>query len=272
MSDETVMRNRPANITTYTPSLLESIGREKQRQSLGITEDELPFKGLDIWNAYEFTWLNAKGKPEVAVAQFQIPGSSKNIIESKSLKLYLGSYSNTSFEHRKEVISTLESDLTIAARAAVSVSLMSPEHVQQEGLGLLVGNSLDHLDIEMSEYYWNPDFLEIESATIVRESLYTHLFRSICPMTGQPDYASILIQYNGNSIGHAGLLKYLVSYREHAEFGEQVTERIFVDIMNRCSPDRLAVSAKFTRRGGIDINSHRTKGEGLPAEVRVWRQ
>lgn len=264
--------NKTQYVTTYTPSLLESLPRLERRQSLGITEENLPFKGLDIWNAYEFTWLNAKGKPEVAMAQFQVPLKSVNILESKSLKLYLGSYSNTPFAHRNEVIQTLESDLTLAARAPVSVALMTPDQVLAEGIGLLLGNSIDHLDVDISEYYWNPEFLELESNTAVREILYTHLFKSLCPITGQPDFASIMIQYSGNSINHEGLLKYLVSYREHAEFAEQITERIFVDIMNRCSPERLAVSARFNRRGGIDINSHRTYEENLPDAVRVWRQ
>ncbi len=259
-------------VSTYMPSLLESLPRQEQRQSLGITAENLPFQGMDIWNAYEFTWLNLKGKPEAALAQFQIPLKSANLIESKSLKLYLGSYSNTPFSQRNEVITTLESDLTLAARAPVSVTLMTPDQVQHQGVGLLVGNSLDHLDVDISEYYWNPEFLELESETIVRETLYTHLFRSRCPITGQPDSASILIQYNGNSISHEGLLKYLVSYREHAEFGEQIAERIFIDIMNRCSPERLAVSARFVRRGGVDINAHRTHEETVPADVRVWRQ
>lgn len=264
--------NKTEYVTTYMPSLLESVGRSNQRQTLGIADDALPFKGMDVWNAYEFSWLNSKGKPEVAVAQLQIPGKSAQIIESKSLKLYLGSYSGTPFGHRNEVIQTLESDLTLAAQAPVGVSLLTPEQVQHEGMGQFTGTNLDNLDIEIDEYYWNPDFLELESSTIVRESVYTHLFKSLCPMTGQPDYASVLVQYNGNSISHEGLLRYLVSYREHAEFAEQVTERIFVDIMNRCAPERLAVSARYTRRGGIDINAHRTHEEALPPEVRLWRQ
>lgn len=259
-------------VTTYMPSLLESIPRQDQRQTLGITEGALPFKGLDIWRAYEFTWLNTKGKPEVAVAEFQVPGKSAHLIESKSLKLYLGSYSNTPFGHRNEVIQTLESDLTLAAQAAVGVSLMNPDVIQHEGVAQFIGTSLDNLDIDVDEYYWNPDFLELESSTTVRESLYTHLFKSLCPMTGQPDFASILIQYNGNGISHEGLLRYLISYREHAEFAEQIAERIFVDIMNRCAPERLAVSARFTRRGGVEINAHRTFEEPLPPEVRLWRQ
>lgn len=276
MSDDTVMRNAPGQkatyTTMYTPSLLDSVPRVKQRATLGITEDALPFRGMDVWNAFEFSWLNNKGKPEVALVQLQVPAKSINIIESKSLKLYLGSYSGTRFGHRSEVISTLESDLTIAARAPVSVTLMQPDQVQNTGLGVLMGQSLDYLDIEMDEYFWNPDYLAVESDTIVRESLYTHLFKSLCPLTGQPDFASILIQYNGRTISQEGLLKYLISYREHGEFAEQVAERIFVDIMNRCTPDRLTVQARFTRRGGVDINPFRSLDAEMAADVRVWRQ
>lgn len=272
MADNTVKTRKPGYVTTYTPSLLDSIPRKDQRQKIGVTEDALPFKGLDMWNAYEFTWLGQKGKPEVALAKFLIPANSPNLIESKSLKHYLGSYSNTPFSQRNEVIKTLESDLSLAASAPVSVILMTPEQVHQEGLGLLVGHSLDNLDVDIQGYHWNPKHLKIESDTIVRESVYTHLFRTLCPLTGQPDIASVLIQYKGNSISHESLLKYLVSYREHAEFAEQVTERIFVDIMNQCSPEGLGVSTRFGRRGGIDINSHRMHDEELPTDVRVWRQ
>lgn len=259
-------------VTTYMPSLLDSIPRSKQRQMLGIADDAVPFKGLDIWTAWEFTWLNTKGKPEVAALQMQVPVKSKQIIESKSLKLYLFSYSNTKFANRNEVVTTLEADLTLAAQAPVSVALLTPDAVEREGLGVIAGTSLDIQDIEIDEYYWNPDFLELESSTVVRETLFTNLFKSLCPMTGQPDFASVSISYNGAGISHEGLLKYLVSYREHAEFAEQVTERIFVDIMNRCSPERLAVSLHYTRRGGVEINSHRTHEEPIPPEVRLWRQ
>ena len=256
----------------YTPSLLESIPRQKQRQTLGISEGTLPFKGQDIWNAYEFTWLNQTGKPEVAVLQLQFSGKSSHLIESKSLKLYLGSFSNTAFADRTEVVRALESDLALATQAPVGVVLYTPEQVQQRGIGQLIGTNLDLQDIEINEYLWNPALLVLESAVARRESVYTHLFKSLCPMTGQPDFASILVQYNGNSISHKGLLRYLVSFREHAEFAEQVTERIFVDIMNRCAPERLAVSALYTRRGGIDINAYRTLDEEHPANVRLWRQ
>jgi len=276
MADETFLRDSATPeteyTTTYTPSLLDAVRREKQRASLGITEDALPFRGMDVWNAYEFSWLNNKGKPEIALAQFQIPAKSTNIVESKALKMYLGSYSGTRFGHRSEVITTLESDLTITARAPVSVTLMQADVVQAAGIGVLMGQSLDNLDISMDEYYWNPDFLALESDTIVRESLFTHLFKSLCPLTGQPDFASILVQYNGRMISQEGLLKYLISYREHGEFAEQVVERIFVDIMNRCAPDRLTVQARFTRRGGIDINPYRSLDAEMAADVRVWRQ
>ena len=280
MADETVLRGQGGEhyhqpveyVTTYRPSLLASIPRQQQRQSLGITPEALPFRGVDVWNAYEFSWLNARGKPEVALAQLQITAKSINIIESKSLKLYLGSFSGTRFSRRAEVINTLESDLTMAARGPVSVSLLSAEQVQQHGIGTLVGQSLDHLDIEVGEFLWNPDHLQLESNTIVRESLYTHLFKSVCPITGQPDFASVWVQYNGRSISHTGLLNYLLSYRQHPEFAEQIGERIFTDVMNRCQPDRLTVQARFTRRGGIDINPFRSHEDILTSEVRVWRQ
>lgn len=276
MADDPVVHNNTDKtteyVTTYRPSLLESIVRQKQRQNLGITEETLPFRGLDVWNAYEFSWLNTKGKPEVAIARFIVPAKSRGLIESKSLKLYLGSFSQTKFGHRSEVISTLSSDLTVAAHAPVDVSLMSRDQALHGSLSALVGSSLDTQDIDIDSYSWDPEFLEVESDTIVRESMFTHLFKSLCPMTGQPDMASIHIQYSGRSISHAGLLRYLVSYRSHAEFAEQVIERIFVDIMNRCEPDRLAVHGYFMRRGGIDINPYRSHEDIQVTDLRLWRQ
>jgi 7-cyano-7-deazaguanine reductase len=259
-------------ITTYTPSLLESLSRNDKRQALGIAEGALPFRGVDIWNAYEFSWLNNSGRPEVSVAQFHVPCSSANMVESKSLKLYLGSFSQTSFGHRNEVIATIESDLSVATRAPVGVSLFSPEHVLHAGIGVLAGTCLDNLDVEVDEYSWNPDYLEMQNSVVVREALYTNLMQSRCPITGQPDTASVFVQYHGATISHEGLLRYLISYREHAEFSEQIVERIFVDIMNRCSPDRLTVQARFTRRGGIDINPFRSHDENPTTDVRLWRQ
>lgn len=259
-------------VTTYTPSLLVPIHRATQRRALGLAEDELPFCGFDVWNAYEFSWLNRRGKPEVALAQIQVPSKSASIIESKSLKLYLGSYSGTKFSSRSEVVSALEADLTRVAGSPVSVALQSPEQVLKNGIVPTVGQSLDTLDIDIDEYDWNPDFLMPESDTIVRESLYTNLFMAKCPMTGQPDCASVLIQYHGASISHESILKYLISYREHSEFAEQIAERIFVDLMNRCAPDTLTVQARFSRRGGIDINPYRSHEENMGPDTRNWRQ
>jgi len=259
-------------VTTYTPSLLESLPRNDNREALGIAEGALPFRGIDIWNAYEFTWLNGSGRPEIAVAQFQVPCSSANMVESKSLKLYLGSFSQTRFGNRNEVISTIESDLSVATRAPVSVSLYAPDHIQHAGLGVLAGTCLDTLDVEVDEYSCNPEFLVVENSIIGREALYTNLMKSVCPITGQPDTASVFVQYHGENISHEGLLRYLISYREHAEFSEQIVERIFVDVMNRCAPDRLTVQAQFTRRGGIDINPFRSHDENPTANVRLWRQ
>jgi 7-cyano-7-deazaguanine reductase len=259
-------------ITTYTPSLLESLSRNDKREALGIAEGALPFRGIDVWNAYELSWLNNNGKPEVAVAQFYVPCSSASMVESKSLKLYLGSFSQTGFGDRNEVITALESDLSIATRSPVSVSLFAPDHVLHAGLGMLAGTCLDTMDVLVDEYSWNPDYLVLQNSTIVRESLYTNLMQSRCPMTGQPDTASVFVQYHGATISHEGLLRYLISYREHAEYCEQVVERIFVDIMNRCSPDQLTVQARFTRRGGIDINPFRSHNENPSTDVRLWRQ
>ncbi len=263
--------NKTAYKDSYLSSLLRSLPRREQRQPLGITGNKLPFDGFDIWNAYEFSWLNAKGRPEVALARFQMPVGSVNFIESKSFKLYLGSCNNTKFALRSEVVDTLKSDLSRAINAPVKVLLMTPEEVQKEGLGQLCGTCLDYLDVEISDYRWNPELLEPETET-VQETLYTHLFRSLCPITGQPDLGSITVQYEGPGIRHEGLLKYLVSYRNQAAFGEQITEQIFVDIMEQCSPRKLAVIARFNRRGGIDINVHRTSELASTDEVRIWRQ
>lgn len=271
MTDPSAGVKKPI-ITTYTPSLLTSIPRTKQRQELGIREGVLPFKGTDVWNAYEFTWLNVNGKPEAVVLQLQVPCLSSHLIESKSLKLYLGSFSQTSFKSSGDVIATIESDLQATAMAPVSVNMLTQEHVQHGGLGVFPGTNLDLQDVEISDYSWSPTHLVATGTTSVRESFYTNLFRSICPITGQPDLASISIEKNGPLIDQEGLLRYLISYREHPEFAEQVVERIFMDIMNQCSPDRLTVSGKFNRRGGIDINPYRSHEDGLPPEVRLWRQ
>ena len=264
-------------LTSPSPALLAVMPRQNQRRTLGINSDTLPFDGVDVWNAYEFTWLNLRGKPLVATARFEVPAQSTHLIESKSLKLYLGSFSHARFESPPDVEARLISDLSRAVQTVVGVTLLDADMIRQAGLGEFTGTSLDDQDIEISEYIRNSALLELSGpdspdSSLVKESLYTHLFRSLCPITGQPDLASLLIRYEGRAISHAGLLKYLVSYREHAEFAEQVAERVFVDLMQRCAPEALAVTARYTRRGGIDINAHRCVHLPLPAEIRLWRQ
>ena len=306
--------------TTLAPSLLEPIERSAQRAQLGLAGDNLPFAGLDVWNAYEFTWLNGRGKPEVAIARIGVMADSPRLIESKSMKLYLGSYSGTKFEQTNDLVSSLEADLSKAAQTPVSVALLSPTQVCEEGLGNFPGTCLDDQDLTITEYQYNPNLLQLEGKQAVSESLpfpersrrererqlegkqavseslpfpersrrererqlegkqavseslYTRLFKSLCPLTGQPDFADILIQYQGAAISHAALLKYLVSYREHADFAEQVTERIFMDLQTHCAPERLTVTARYTRRGGIDINAHRGNDNSPPLETRLGRQ
>ena len=263
---------RAVYISQYTPSLLVSIPRRNQRVALGLTDTSLPFHGVDTWHGFEFTWLTARGKPEVAVAQIKVPAESTHIIESKSLKLYLGSFANTCFDDKHEVIGTLESDLTKTTGASVSIALMSADQSRIKGLHLPRGQSLDTLDIAINVYTLNPGLLKLESETRVQASLYTHLFRSICPITAQPDFATVSIHYCGKHICQAGLLKYLISYREHAGFGEQIIERIFIDLMDLCEPHRLDIQAHFTRRGGIDINPCRSLEKRSTADIRMWRQ
>lgn len=272
MTDAEVLGKKVEYVTTYNPSLLVTLARSKQRLSLGISDGELPFRGMDMWNCYDFTWLNGKGKPEVAVAEFQIPCSSSNLIEAKSLKLYLISFCQTRFNRRAEVKDALESDLSVAVQAPVSANLSTPEHAQQVGIGVLTGQCIDNLDVDIDDYYWNPDYLEVVSNVTVRESLYTNLLKTVCPITGQPDFGSILIQYNGRGIDQEGLLKYIISYREHPEFNEQVVERVFMDILHRCQPERLTVYARYARRGGIDINPFRSLDDSYAPDVRLWRQ
>lgn len=261
--------------TSYTdirsPSLLTSIPRGEGRS--GMEANALPFTGLDIWNHYEFSWLSASGKPEVRLASFSFPALSPSLIESKSMKLYLGSYAGTRFRESDEVLSFLASDLASAAGAEVGVRLVAPEAVQQKGLGSFAGDCLDAMQVSMDSFQPDPALLETGTGPRLRESLYSNLLRSLCPVTGQPDYGSVLVQYAGPPISREGLLRYLVSYRQHQAFGEHLTERIFMDILQRCAPESLLVHVCFTRRGGLDINPLRASpGHLVEEKPRLWWQ
>ena len=241
----------------YAPQLLFPISRQQKRDELAIVHP-LPFYGYDAWNAFELSWLNPKGKPVVAMAEIIFPCDSPNIIESKSLKLYLNSYNNTKFLSTDEVLETLERDLSKSAGAHTDVKIITAEAFSHKKIGDFDGICLDHLDIACDTYEVDANFLQTNNDEIVEETLYSHLLKSNCLVTGQPDWASIQIHYKGKSIDHGGLLKYIVSYRNHNEFHEQCVERIFVDIIQKCHPEQLTVYARYTRRGGLDINPIRS--------------
>ena len=274
---EDVLINSPLGKTTthyedvYAPHLLCSIPREAKRNELGITEP-LPFKGVDIWNAYDgISWLNPKGKPCVALGEFIVPCTSRYLFESKSFKLYLFSLSQTRFESLDEVQRVLASDLLKATGEVVRVKLVPVHAYNQLTITRLSGESLDDQDIEFDTYQVNPAFLKTGTEE-VSETLYSDLLKSICLVTGQPDWGSVQISYRGKKIDRAGLLKYIVSFRSHCGFAEHCAERIFMDLMRYCMPEYLEVYVRCTRRGGIDINPYRSTEEGMPENERLCRQ
>jgi len=246
------------NPQQYSPNLLFPISRSNNRAKLGINES-LPFFGVDIWNAYELSWLNAKGKPQIALASFMVPANSPNIIESKSWKLYLNSLNNHRIESETALIQLLSKDLSQAAGATVNVQLHKPEKISQLGMKELEGKLLDRLDLEIDPHQEpQADLLKThDTLGIVEETLVTHLLRSNCPVTGQPDWASVQIKYVGLTIDEESLLRYLIAFREHQEFHEHCVEKIYMDIKEKCRPSKLSVYARYTRRGGIDINPFR---------------
>jgi 7-cyano-7-deazaguanine reductase len=257
----------------YDPTLLFPIARINAREAIGIGA-RLPFFGTDIWNAYELSWLNARGKPQIAVATFFVPADSPNIVESKSFKLYLGSFAQTAFESTESVRETIKRDVSASCGATVSVHLATPHEFGKLRMEEFDGLSLDRLDLEASVY--QPDASLLSAAhdeAPVEETLVSNLLKSNCPVTGQPDWGSVQIHYAGPQIDHAGLLRYIISYRNHTGFHEQCVERIFVDIMKVCKPLKLAVYARYTRRGGLDINPFRTNYNlPMPDNMRLARQ
>ena len=255
----------------YDPALLFTVPRAPQRAALGIA-GALPFTGADAWTAYELTWLDEAGKPQVALAAFDVPAASPSIIESKSMKLYLGSFAQTRFAGMTEVAAAIERDLAHASGARVGVTLRGPVAFGTQSIRELDGASLDDQRVACDAYDVDPSLLAANGAA-VDETLTSRLFRSVCPVTGQPDIASVQIAYRGPRIDRESLLRYLVSYRCHPGFHEHCVERIFVDVASRCRTERLSVLARFTRRGGLDINPFRTNaGVPNPDNVRTARQ
>jgi 7-cyano-7-deazaguanine reductase len=255
----------------YDPGLLFPIERAPQRSALGLV-GPLPFSGVDLWTAYELSWLDPRGKPEVAIGHFGVPAESPRIVESKSLKLYLNSFSQTPFESAAAVARTIAADLGRAFGAEVAVSLAAPSEFARLRLDELAGESVDELPVDVRDYSPRPDLLAA-GGDVVQEALVSQLFKSNCPVTGQPDWGSVQLRYRGPRIDRAGLLRYLVSFRQHTGFHEHCVERIFVDVRSRCRPEQLTVYARFSRRGGIDINPFRSDWEAPPSTgVRTARQ
>jgi 7-cyano-7-deazaguanine reductase len=263
----------------YDPSLLFPLPRADKRAELGLGS-ALPFFGADLWTAFELSWLTPRGKPQVAIAQVTVPCETPNIVESKSFKLYLGSFSNTRCASADEVRDRLRADISEAvwrgapSASSVGVRLVLPEAFEREAIEELEGVNLDRLDIDCERYAPAPELLTAAfHEQPVEETLVSHLLKSNCPVTGQPDWGSVQIRYSGPQIDQGQLLRYIVSFRNHTEFHEQCVERLFMDIRERCKPVRLAVYARYTRRGGLDINPFRTSHPGaLPANTRTARQ
>ena len=269
-----------AYVDEYDASLLFPLPRAAQRVPMGIDEARLPFFGADLWTAYELSWLNPRGKPQIAIAHITVPCESPNIIESKSFKLYLNSFNSTVFASAEEVRDRLRADLSEAAwrssdrTGTVGLNLLLPEQFERERVAELEGLDLDRLDLECTHTEPAPELLSAaQHETPVTETLSSRLLKSNCRVTGQPDWGSVQIRYTGPPIDQAGLLRYIVSFRRHNEFHEPCCERIFQDIWQRCQPTRLAVHCRYTRRGGLDINPFRTSGpQGLPPHQRTARQ
>jgi 7-cyano-7-deazaguanine reductase len=263
----------------YDASLLFPIPRWDKRAEIGVGA-QAPFFGADLWTAYELSWLNLRGKPQVAIAQVVVPCDTPNIVESKSFKLYLNSFNNTRFADASQVQARLKADLGEAVwrgsvqSASVGVKLVLPEMFDREPIQELDGLSLDRLDVECERYTPAPDLLTTAVGEVpVTEVLTSGLLKSNCLVTGQPDWGSVRIAYSGPQIEQAGLLQYLVSFRNHNEFHEQCVERIFMDLWRRCQPTKLTVYARYTRRGGLDINPFRTSHpQPLPSQARTARQ
>jgi 7-cyano-7-deazaguanine reductase len=254
----------------YDPKQLFAVGRADARQRLGIGTT-LPFYGGDLWNAYEISWLNQKGKPCVAMARISFPITSVNIVESKSLKLYLNSFNQTRFASSDAVAHAMERDLCKVAMGAVAVSLVLPGQFHRSILTEPEGICLDHQDIRIDQYHLCPDYL-VSGGPERTEKLFSNLLRTNCPVTGQPDWGTVVIGYTGPGIDHDGLLRYLVSFRDHTGFHENCIEQIFVDMTRRCHLKKLFVHAGFTRRGGIDINPLRASFPMVPKPERYARQ
>lgn len=262
----------------YNPKLLFPLSRAQNRESLNLASTTLlPFQGEDLWTCYELSWLNLSGKPCVGIAYFRIPAHSPFMIESKSFKLYLNSLNHAKFESIEALSSTLVNDLSKAAGLAVSVNVYDvrdPFNATQFNDAKF--ECVDELDIEGFEYQPNSALLKLDSAGGRQNEgfLCSHLLRSNCPVTGQPDWGTVYVQYRGQKITHESFLRYIISFRQCQDFHEHCVERIFTDLISECGCESLSVYARYTRRGGLDINPYRATSDRIASadDIRTARQ
>ena len=260
--------------TEYDASLLQPVPRSLNRNDLNLHAENLPFTGFDIWTLYELSWLNEKGLPQVAIGEVRLPAHSPNLIESKSFKLYLNSFNQTRLSSWREVANRLQQDLSECAGASVDVTIQPLKDFTNEAIVSFSGECIDDQDIEIHDYEFKAEYLKhAADGTEVTEELHSHLLKSNCLITNQPDWGSVTIRYTGKQINREKLLRYIVSFRNHNEFHEQCVERIFTDIKHFCAPTALTVYARYTRRGGLDINPYRTNENKTPSNnFRLARQ
>lgn len=263
-------------VNQYAPDLLQAVPRSLSRNQIGL-QGTLPFHGEDLWTAYELSWLNPKGKPQVALMHCRVPYDTPNLIESKSFKLYLNSFNQTKIDSVDSLHTMLKQDLSTCAGGAVTLDIILPEHFETQVIAELPGECIDDLDIEIDDYQLDPASLAADSAnhakgSVIEETLYSNLLKSNCLITNQPDWGSVSIHYIGPQIDKERLLRYLISFRMHNEFHEQCVERIFNDIKRYCKPQKLSVYARYTRRGGLDINPFRSDFETSYPKARQARQ
>ena len=257
----------------YAPQLLQAVPRSLNRDALNLRDDNLPFHGEDLWTLYELSWLNNQGVPQVAIGNMALSADSRNLIESKSFKLYLNSFNQTKFADRDSVRRTLEQDLAACAQGTVRITLHGLSEYAGQPIGAFDGECIDDLPISVDNYHFDNTLLaEATDQQLVEETLVSHLLKSNCLITAQPDWGSVMIRYRGPRIRREALLRYLLSFRQHNEFHEQCAERIFNDLLHFCQPQELTVYARYTRRGGLDINPWRSNVPFDAPDVRLARQ
>ena len=260
-------------VSTYSPELLFPIPRSTKWSEWGLEAGKLPYQGFDSWTCFELSWLDELGKPHVAIAEIIVPADSPSLIESKSLKLYLNSFNQTVVAASAELEALLVKDLSAVAQAPVAVKIYTLAQMQQKGVQNLPGLCVDDLPVQVNQYE-HPDasLLQAGDSAATKQVLHSHLLKSNCPVTGQPDWGSVVVELEGAALSPESLLRYLVSFRQHADFHEQCVERIFLDIYQRVAPKELTVYARYVRRGGLDINPYRSTRAGIPELPRTVRQ